>query len=118
MKILLLAFLLLIAAFSCISVSQSYASAQQARAVIEINHTAQLALVGQIAISILLAFLVILLLLMLLLLIHNLTKKQEGKALILKKRMPERKYPALGAEIRPEAEESEEFLTLPSNWGW
>lgn len=118
MKLIILLATLILALFGCISVSQSYASAQQARAVIETNHTAQLALVGQIATSILLAFLVILLLLMLLLLIHNLTKKQEGKALILKKRMPERKYPALGAEIRPEAEESEEFLTLPSNWGW
>jgi len=118
MKILFLVFLLLITTFSCVSVSQSYASAQQAQAVIETNHTAQLALVGQITISVILSFLVLLLLLMLFLLAHKLMKKQEEVALPVNMRMQERKYPAINAEIKPEREEDEELLALPSDWGW
>ena len=115
MKLIILLATLILALFGCISVSQSYASAQQARVVIETNQTAQLALSGQIATSIAFALIALVLLITLLFLAYLLVKKISSQKLYLTQEGLTHKQLRLPVSWE---EEGEEFITLPSDWGW
>ena len=118
-----LAFLLLII-FGCASISNSYASAKQAEASIEASQTAQLALGGQITISIVLALVVAILTFTVLTLLYHLSKKQSAASQCSANHFPQNDFAALGnadAQYQfpvVQNETENELSTLPSGWGW
>jgi len=115
MNLIILLALLVLAIFGCVSISQSYASAKQAQAVIETNHTAQLALSGQIALSIIFAIIALILLIALLFLGYFLIKKAPSPEIA----PVQEKLPTTQLRLSVSwDEENEELPTLPSGWGW
>ena len=127
MQYLFLALTLLIITFGCASISNSYASAKQAEAAIEASQTAQLALGGQIVISILLVLAVIILVFVILTLLYKLLKKQptgsrqsrHSSSYILQDGIPLSSN--LDAQYRHPVSQNEtenNFPILPSDWGW
>ncbi len=124
MNILIVFAFLLVVIFGCTSISNSYASAKQAEAAIEASKTAQLALGGQIAISILLALAVIVLVLVILALLYRLLKKQITISEYPANHFPQNDFAVLDDSntlyqfpaLRDERESVS--FTLPSGWGW
>jgi len=116
MNLIILLALLVLALFGCVSISQSYASAKQAQAVIETNHTAQLALSGQIATSIIFAIIALVFLIALMVLM----------CLLFKENSSQKAYPTQEEKTAPTPlhlpaswdEKDEDLLTLPSGWDW
>ena len=110
--------------FGCTSISNSYASAKQAEAAIEASQTAQLALGGQVAISVLLSMAVIILVLVILALLYRLLKKQIISSEYPANRFPQNDFAVLDDSntlyqfpVLRDERESVSF-TLPSGWGW
>ena len=128
MPYLLLAFtLLIITIFGCASISNSYASAKQAEAVIEASRTAQLALGSQSVISILLALVVVILIFVVLALLYKLLKKQPTilqQSFIPTDHFLQDGLPALDSTSTKcqfsvtHNETENEFPMLPPGWGW
>ena len=107
--------LLILALFGCVSVSQSYASAKQAQAVIETNHTAQLALRGQIITNIIFAFITLILLVALLSLAYLLLKKTSSR----KSYQTQEELPTTQLRLPVSWDEDEKELSdIISGWGW
>ncbi len=109
--LLILAFFIL-AIFGCVSLAQSYASAKQAQAVIETNHTAQLALRGQIASNIVFALTALILLIVLLFLVYLLIKKApvQKTTLVQEESVSTSRLPVFW--------DKEELPNIISDWGW
>ena len=126
MNMLIILTLLLIVVFGCVSVSNAYATAKQAEAAIEASQTAQLALGGQIVISILLVLVVVILLLAILALFFQLAKKKSVPAQFpydLANSFAQEDSLALGNpstqfHLGESLDEDEELLKLPHGWGW
>jgi hypothetical protein len=126
MNTLIILTLLLIVVLGCVSVSNAYATAKQAEAAIEASQTAQLALGGQILISILLVLVVVILLLAILALFFQLAKKKSVTAQFphdLVNGFAQDDFLALGKPNTPfhfvaSLDEDEELLKLPHGWGW
>ena len=124
MSILIVFVFLLVFIFGCASISNSYASARQAEAVIETNQTAQLALGEQIAISILLSLVVVILVLVILALLYRLLKKQIPISQYPVNHFSQKDFSALEngnmlyqfPALRYETESDSSIL--PSGWGW
>ena len=124
MSLLIIFVFLIVAIFGCSSISHSYASAKQAEAAIETNQTAQLALGGQIAISILLSLAVIVLVLVILALLYRLLKKQISISQYPINHFPQNDFAVLDDSntlhqfpaLRDETESNSSIL--PSGWGW
>ena len=124
MNILIIFAFLLVVIFGCTSISNSYASAKQAEAAIEASQTAQLALGGQVAISVLLSMAVIILVLVILALLYRLLKKQITISEYPANRFPQNDFAVLDDSdtlyqfpVLRDERESVSF-TLPSGWGW
>ena len=112
------------AVFGCVSISQPYASAKQAEIAIEASKTAQFALGGQIAISVLLSMAVIILVLIILVLLYRLLKKQIISSEYPTNHFSQNDFVALDDSdtlyqfpVLRDERESVSF-TLPSGWGW
>jgi hypothetical protein len=124
MSILIIFAFLLVFIFGCTSISNSYASTKQAEAVIETNQTAQLALSGQIAISILLSLAVIILVLMIFALLYRLLKKQIPISQYSVNHFPQNDFAVLDDSNTLYQfsvlfdEKEKETSILPSGWGW
>jgi hypothetical protein len=126
MNPLIILTLLLIVVFGCVSVSNAYATTKQAEAAIEASQTAQLALGGQIIISILLVLVVIILLLAIFALLFQLAKKKLVPAQFpydLVNSFAQDDFLALGNpstrfHFAESLDEGEELLKLPRDWGW
>jgi len=111
----LLLLLFILAIFGCVSVSQSYASARQAQAVIETNHTAQLALRGQIAANIIFALVALILLIVLLVLVYLLVKKAPSPQTT----PVQEKLSTTQLRLPVSWDEDEKELSdIISGWGW
>jgi heme/copper-type cytochrome/quinol oxidase subunit 2 len=119
-----LVFLFLTIVFGCASISNSYSSAKQAEAAIEASQTAQLALGGQIIISILLVLVVVILVFIILALLYRFSKKNPITSQHPMNRFLEGGYPALlntDTQYQFPALQDEtknESSILPSGWGW
>ncbi len=129
MNILIIFAFLLVVIFGCTSISNSYASAKQAEAAIEASQTAQLALGGQVAISVLLSMAVIILavivlVLVILALLYRLLKKQITISEYPANHFPQNDFAVLDDSntlyqfpaLRDERESNSPIL--PSGWGW
>ncbi len=124
MNILIIFAFLLVVIFGCTSISNSYASAKQAEVAIEASKTAQFALGGQIAISVLLSMAVIILVLVILALLYRLLKKQIISSEYPTNHFSQNDFVALDDSdtlyqfpvLRDERENVS--FTLPSGWGW
>ena len=122
-----LAFLLL-AIFGCVSIFDSHASAKQAQASIESSQTAQLALKGQVLISIALIAIILILLIAIFVLLYKFLKKQVATSELSdfpRKELAQKEYSALSNSdvqqtlpIYQEEKENQKLLTLPTDWGW
>ncbi len=116
--------LVIIVVFGCTSISNSYASAKQAEAVIETNQTTQLALGGQIATIVLLALVVVLLVLVILTLLYRLLKKQTPISEYPVNHLPQNDFSVLDDRNMPyqfpalRDEREHESSIFPSGWGW
>ena len=125
--IIVLAFLLL-TIFGCVSIFDSYASAKQAQASIEASQTAQLALKGQVLISIALIVIILILLIAIFVLLYKFLKKQVATSELSdfpRKELAQKEYSALSNSdvqqtllIYQEGKENQKLLTLPTDWGW
>ena len=124
MSLLIIFVFLIVAIFGCSSISHSYASAKQAEAAIETNQTAQLALGGQITISILLALTVVILMLVILTLLYHFSKKRSIISQSPTNHFPQNDFEVLDDSntlyqfpvLRDETESASSIL--PSGWGW
>ena len=118
-----LAFLLL-TIFGCVSIFDSYASTKQAEAVIETNQTVQLALGGQIAMSILLTLTVVILTLVILILLYHFSKKRPNPSQYPMNRFSQDDFSTSSNMDAPyqfpvlSDEKEKETSILPSGWGW
>ncbi|MGP8330138.1 MAG: hypothetical protein ACT6FF_07460 [Methanosarcinaceae archaeon] len=126
MKLLIIFTFLVIAIFGCSSISQSFASAKQSEAAIEASRTAQLALGGQIAISILLALVVVILVFIILAFLYHLSKKKLTPSQFQINRFSQDDFSVSSnmdvdalcqfPVLRDETESNSSIL--PSGWGW
>lgn len=104
---------LLFVVFGCTSISHSYASVKQPEASIQASQTAQLALGGQTAISILLSLVVATLALTVLVLLYNLLKKAPAQQQIPYLLQDKSAHLPIFLD-----EGEEEFPDILSGWGW
>ena len=124
MSLLIIFVFLIVAIFGCSSISHSYASAKQAEAVIETNQTAQLALGGQITISILLALTVVILMLVILALLYHFSKKRSIIPQSPTNHFSQDDFSTSSNMDAPyqfpvlSDEKEKETSILPSGWGW